>query len=103
MRERAHFLILAAQSLQRNWMQASLAMLGVTVGVGALVASMALGRGAQEEIKDQLLAAGANMIVVTAGNYQVERAQGAGAPADHGSIQREDFGRFIAQTADYYP
>ena len=45
MRERAHFLILAAQSLQRNWMQASLAMLGVTVGVGALVASMALGRG----------------------------------------------------------
>ncbi|MDA0804131.1 MAG: ABC transporter permease [Proteobacteria bacterium] len=103
MRERAHFLILAAQSLQRNWMQASLAMLGVTVGVGALVASMALGRGAQEEIKDQLLAAGANMIMVTAGNYQVERAQGAGAPADHGSIQREDFGRFIAQTGDYYP
>lgn len=103
MREKAHFLTLAAQSLQRNWMQTSLAMLGVTVGVGALVASMALGRGAQEEIKDQLLAAGANMIVVTAGNYQVQRAQGAGAPADHGSIEMNDFTRFVVQAAPYVP
>jgi putative ABC transport system permease protein len=103
MREKAHFLLLAAQSLQRNWMQTSLAMLGVTVGVGALVASMALGRGAQEEIKDQLLAAGANMIVVSAGNYQVQRAQGAGAPADHGSIEQNDFTRFIVQAAPYFP
>ncbi len=103
MREKAHFLTLAAQSLQRNWMQTSLAMLGVTVGVGALVASMALGRGAQEEIKDQLLAAGANMIVVTAGNYQVQRAQGAGAPADHGSIEQNDFTRFVVQAAPYIP
>lgn len=103
MREKAHFLTLAAQSLQRNWMQTSLAMLGVTVGVGALVASMALGRGAQEEIKDQLLAAGANMIVVTAGNYQIQRAQGAGAPADHGSIEMNDFTRFVVQAAPYIP
>ncbi|MFT4861397.1 MAG: putative ABC transport system permease protein [Pseudohongiellaceae bacterium] len=103
MREKVHFFTLAAQSLLRNWMQTSLAMLGVTVGVGALVASMALGRGAQEEIKDHLLAAGANMIVVSAGNYQVQRAQGAGAPADHGSIDNHEFGRFIAQSAVYHP
>lgn len=103
MREKAHFLTLAAQSLQRNWMQTLLAMLGVTVGVGALVASMALGRGAQEEIKDQLLAAGANMIVVTAGNYQVQRAQGAGAPADHGYRENNDYTRGLVQATPYYP
>lgn len=95
MREKSQYLMLALAALRRNWMQTMLAMLGVTVGVGALVASMALGRGAQEEIKDQLLAAGANMIVVTAGNYQVERAEGVSAPADHGSIDYSDYSRFI--------
>lgn len=85
-----HFLSLAMQTLRRNRIQAVLAMLGVTVGVGALVTSIALGRGAQAAITEQLMAVGANMIVVTAGNYQVERSQDAGAaPADHGSIEPE--------------
>lgn len=82
-----HFITLAAQTLRRNQIQAVLAMLGVTVGVGALVTSIALGRGAQEAITEQLMAVGANMIIVTSGNYQVERSQDAGAvEADHGSI-----------------
>lgn len=86
-----HFLTLAVQTLRRNKIQGILAMLGVTVGVGALVTSIALGRGAQQAITEQLMAVGANMIVVTAGNYQVERSQDAGiAPADHGSVAPEE-------------
>jgi len=80
------FLPLALQSLLRNRVQTILAMLGVTVGVSALVTSIALGRGAQEAISDQLLAAGVNMIIVTAGNYEVEQSGGGGVEADHGSI-----------------
>jgi putative ABC transport system permease protein len=68
-----HFLLLALQALLRNRMQTALAILGMTVGVGALVTSVALGRGAQDAISDQLRAAGANVIVVTAGNYQKKR------------------------------
>jgi putative ABC transport system permease protein len=71
-----HFMILGSQALLRNRIQTALAMTGVMVGVGALVASLALGRGAQDSLKDQLLAAGANMIVVTAGNYSLEKSQG---------------------------
>tara|TARA_R110002167_G_scaffold49184_6_gene144297 strand:- start:63085 stop:64596 length:1512 start_codon:yes stop_codon:yes gene_type:complete len=81
-----HLIALAWQALMRNKAQTLLAMLGVTVGVGALVTSMALGRGAQEAIKDQLLAAGANMIIVNSGNYQTERAGAGGSPADHGYV-----------------
>lgn len=103
MRDNSQFLMLALDALRRNWMQTSLAMLGVTVGVGALVASMALGRGAQEEIRDQLLAAGANMIVVTAGNYQVEQAEGASTPADHGSIESYDYTPSIVQIPEIAP
>jgi putative ABC transport system permease protein len=70
-----HFLLMAFQALIRNRMQTALAMLGVTVGVGALVTSVALGRGAQESVEDQLRAAGANLIVVTAGNYAKGREE----------------------------
>jgi putative ABC transport system permease protein len=77
------FLALAFHSLLRNRLQTALAMLGVSVGVGALVTSMALGRGAQQAIDDQLRAAGANMIVVTAGNYQIEREQRGDSIAGH--------------------
>lgn len=77
---------LALHALLRNRMQALLALLGVMVGVGALVTSIALGRGAQAAIQDQLLAAGANMIVITSGNYQTARPGAGGVEADHGAI-----------------
>ena len=80
-----HYLGLAAQALLRNRVQTSLAMLGVMVGVGALVTSIALGRGAQEAIHDQLLAAGANTIVITAGNYQAQRPQNNDETVGHGA------------------
>ncbi|MDG1852369.1 MAG: ABC transporter permease, partial [Gammaproteobacteria bacterium] len=110
------FLPLALQSLLRNRVQTVLAMLGVTVGVSALVTSIALGRGAQEAISDQLLAAGVNMIIVTAGNYEVEQSGGGGVEADHGSIDdprvkqllkdyliAREQGRGGFTTAAYYP
>ena len=80
-----HFLSVAAQALLRNRVQTGLAMLGVMVGVGALVTSIALGRGAQDAIHDQLMAAGANTIVITAGNYQVQRPQNNEETVGHGS------------------
>ena len=67
-----HFGGMALEALFRNRTQTFLAMLGMMVGVAALVTSMALGRGAQEALDDQLRAAGANLIQVTAGNYQVK-------------------------------
>ncbi len=81
----AHDVRLAASALLRNRVQTSLALLGVMVGVGALVTSIALGRGAQASIHDQLLAAGANTIVVTAGNYQVERPPNNEETVGHGT------------------
>ncbi|MEM1191708.1 MAG: ABC transporter permease [Pseudomonadota bacterium] len=88
---------LAVQALGRNRTQAVLALVGVVVGVGALVTSLALGRGAQAAIRDQLLAAGVNMIIVTSGNYQVKQPGAGDAPADHGDLRRpQDFESFVA-------
>ena len=64
-----HYLTLTLGALKRNRLQTVLAIVGMGVGVGALVTSVALGRGAQQAINDQLRAAGVNVIVVSAGNY----------------------------------
>ena len=64
---------MALGALLRNRNQAALAVIGVTIGVAALVTSMALGRGAQNALNEQLLAAGANVIVITSGNYRMDR------------------------------
>ena len=101
-----HFIGLAAQASLRNRTQAVLAMLGVMVGVGALVTSLALGRGAQEAIHDQLVAAGANMIVVTAGNYQVQKPQGSDEAAGHNASlwePRPAVPMLVASFRDYGP
>jgi putative ABC transport system permease protein len=74
-----HCLALTLGALKRNRLQTILAIVGMGVGVGALVTSVALGRGAQQAINDQLRAAGANVIVVTAGNY----LQGGGNVGTH--------------------
>jgi putative ABC transport system permease protein len=74
-----HCLTLTLGALKRNHLQTVLAIVGMGIGVGALVTSVALGRGAQQAINDQLRAAGANVIVVTAGNY----LQGGGNVGTH--------------------
>ena len=74
-----HCLTLTLGALKRNRLQTVLAIVGMGVGVGALVTSVALGRGAQNAINEQLRAAGANVIVVTAGNY----LQGGGNVGTH--------------------
>ncbi|TXS92054.1 FtsX-like permease family protein [Parahaliea maris] len=91
-----HYFSVALRALLRNRAQAALAVLGVCIGVGALVTSLALGRGAQEAIADQLLAAGANMIVVTAGNYQAGRSHDYTAPADHASLLHQSGHYYVA-------
>jgi len=74
---------LALRSLVRNTLQTALALLGVSIGVGALVTSIGLGRGARQAIDEQLRAAGANMIVVTSGNYRPQgEPQQEGAAGD---------------------
>ena len=44
-------------------------MLGMTIGVAAVIAMVALGSGAQETVSDDLQSAGTTLITVRAGNY----------------------------------
>ncbi len=60
----------ALKALGRNKLRTALTMLGMIIGVAAVITMVGLGRGAQEEIETQIQAAGANMIRVRAGNFR---------------------------------
>ncbi|HXY96206.1 MAG TPA: ABC transporter permease [Steroidobacteraceae bacterium] len=57
----------AAQAIGRNKLRASLTMLGVFIGVAALIAMVAVGQGANEAVKKQIESLGTNMLVVLPG------------------------------------
>ena len=60
----------ALKALGRNKMRTGLTMLGMIIGVAAVITMVALGRGAQQEIETQIQSAGTNMIMVRAGNFR---------------------------------
>ena len=61
---------IAIKALGRNKMRTGLTMLGMIIGVAAVITMVALGRGAQAAIETQVQAAGTNMIIVRAGNFR---------------------------------
>jgi putative ABC transport system permease protein len=82
-------LSVALKALSRNKLQTMLTMLGMTIGVAAVLAMIALGSGAQASIEQQVRAAGMNLIVVTAGNYKVKTEDDGGGVVDHQASNRE--------------
>jgi putative ABC transport system permease protein len=71
---------IALKALGRNKLRTSLTMLGMIIGVAAVITMVALGTGAQTQIEDQVKSAGTNMILVNAGNWSfggVRQGQGS--------------------------
>jgi putative ABC transport system permease protein len=62
---------LAMRALARNKMRSILTMLGIIIGVGAVIASVAVGEGASEQIQQQISNLGDNMVWVEAGGRAV--------------------------------
>ncbi|MBY0496382.1 MAG: ABC transporter permease [Cyanobacteria bacterium] len=60
----------AFKALARNKLRTALTMLGMIIGVSAVITMVALGTGAQSSIETQIQSAGTNMIIVSAGNFQ---------------------------------
>jgi putative ABC transport system permease protein len=70
----------AFKALGRNKMRTALTMLGMIIGVSAVITLLAMGHGAQSVIENQIKGAGTNMIIVRAGNFTFGGVrQGSGA------------------------
>jgi putative ABC transport system permease protein len=60
---------IALKALNRNKLRTILTMLGMIIGVGAVITMVALGTGARTTIEERVKSAGTNMIMVNAGNF----------------------------------
>src|SRR5580765_4967722 len=67
---------IAFKALGRNKMRTGLTMLGMIIGVSAVITLVAMGNGAQSAIEDQIKGAGTNMITVNAGNASTGGVRG---------------------------
>ncbi|MGA7614486.1 MAG: ABC transporter permease [Thermoanaerobaculia bacterium] len=85
----------AGQSILKNKMRTLLTMLGIIIGVAAVLVMVAVGQGARSTIRDQINGLGTNMIVITPGaSNQGGVSQGAGSVNsisldDAAKLQRE--------------
>jgi putative ABC transport system permease protein len=71
----------AFDGLLANKMRSTLTMLGVIIGVGAVIALMSIGEGAQASIAEQINSIGSNLIFVSAGARHMGPVQEAGGSA----------------------
>jgi putative ABC transport system permease protein len=79
---------IAFKALGRNKLRTGLTMLGMIIGVSAVITLVAMGNGAQSMIQDQIKGAGTNMITVNSGNFTQGGARmGSGAAS---SLTAED-------------
>jgi putative ABC transport system permease protein len=93
---------IAVKALNRNKMRTVLTMLGMIIGVGAVITMVALGRGAQATIEEQVKSAGTNLINVNAGNFSqggVRQGQGMSStlmPADAEALRKLPGVQYVA-------
>jgi macrolide transport system ATP-binding/permease protein len=70
-------------SLAANKVRSALSMLGILIGVAAVITMLALGRGAQKAVEEQLASLGSNLLVLRPGAFRV-----SGVALDAGSVTR---------------
>jgi putative ABC transport system permease protein len=59
---------IAFKALNRNKMRSGLTMLGIIIGVSAVIAMIAVGSGAKARIQEQIASMGSNLIIVLSGS-----------------------------------
>ena len=59
---------IAARALSRNTLRSALTMLGIVIGVGSVIAMVAIGQGAKAQVESQIASIGSNMLIIFPGS-----------------------------------
>ena len=59
---------ISLRALQTNKIRSGLTILGIVIGVGAVIAMLAIGNGARQQITDQISSIGSNLLMVRSGS-----------------------------------
>ena len=65
--------LIALKALMANKLRSILTMLGIIIGVGAVIAMISIGMGVRQQVQDSISSLGSNMLIIM-----------PGAPSSHG-------------------
>ena len=88
---------IALRALRVNKMRSALTMLGIIIGVAAVIAMVAVGSGAQERIREQIASIGSNLIIVLSGSIT---SSGLRMGTGNAQTLTEDDARAITRECD---
>lgn len=74
-------LLLALREIRRNLMRSFLTILGIVIGVAAVVTMVTLGQGATQMVSDQISSLGSNLLIVRPGQRLGPGRDAAGSPS----------------------
>ena len=74
-------LLLAIREIRRNLLRSFLTILGIVIGVSAVITMVTLGRGATQAVQAQIASLGTNLLQVRPGQRLGPGSGGSGAPA----------------------
>ena len=74
-------LLLALRSIRRNLLRSFLTVLGIVIGVSAVITMVTLGQGATQAVRDQIASLGSNLLQVRPGQRLGPGFGGLGAPS----------------------
>lgn len=74
-------LLLALREIRRNLMRSFLTILGIVIGVSAVITMVTLGNGATRAVSDQIASLGSNLLIIRPGQHLGPGRDSAGAAA----------------------
>ena len=99
-------LLLALRSIRRNLLRSFLTVLGIVIGVSAVITMVTLGQGATQAVRNQIASLGSNLLILRPGQQLGPGRESAGAAnfrlADIEALQAQivQAGEALRQDAD---
>jgi len=81
---------IALQALAANKLRAALTMLGIIIGVGAVITLMSSGSAVERYVTDQFRSIGSNLLFVMPGNFDSQRGGLSNAASESGGLTNSD-------------
>jgi len=90
----SHNIIIAVEAILSNKVKSFLTALGIMFGVAAVISMLAIGKGAQQEVLEQIKLVGVNNIIVTPVDQSIEAN---GENTESGTSKNKKFSRGLHQ------
>ena len=87
--------LIALKALMANKLRSILTMLGIIIGVGAVIAMISIGMGVRQQVQDSISSLGSNMLIIMPGAPSSHGVRGAAG--SYTTLKKED-----AKRASYY-